>query len=233
MRPLVPELGVLLADHRIPRLARETDPVDRIVFRGSLIDPPRAAAGRAIGERFSVLHPQAKRATYVWQVCTHPPADRVASTRKGIDGGTGLLAEGPAFDHGLKASRTAARALGADTLVLNTPPSFSPSAVHRRALVQFAERVQSAVAWQASGLWEAEEVRRICTDLGWTAVERAFTATGRPASFGDGSWIVVEGHDRLGGRAELLVDATDDSDCLILFEGRFAYGNLRAVSREF
>lgn len=180
-----------------------------------------------------MLHSSAKRATYVWQVCTHPPGERLASTRKGLDGATGLLAEGRAFDHGLKASRTAARALGADTLVLQTPASFSPSALHRRALVRFAESVGTAVAWQAAGLWEVDEVARICSDLGWAPVQQAFSATGRPVEFNEGSWLLVNGRDRLGGRAELLADATDGAACLLVFEGRFAYGNLRAVAREF
>jgi hypothetical protein len=46
-----PKLGVLLNEEKALSAARETDPVALVILRSTLINPPRAAAARALAER--------------------------------------------------------------------------------------------------------------------------------------------------------------------------------------
>jgi uncharacterized protein YecE (DUF72 family) len=52
--------------------------------------------------------------------------------------------------------------LGAETILLRTPPQFRPTAANRRALIDFFKerREGRRVAWWAEGLWESQEEAR-------------------------------------------------------------------------
>ncbi len=65
----------------------------------------------------------------------------------------------------------AARALGADVILLQTPPSFTPTARHLANLRAFCdwaqERTPCALAFEPRGpAWEPVETDRVCAELG-------------------------------------------------------------------
>jgi uncharacterized protein YecE (DUF72 family) len=62
-------------------------------------------------------------------------------------------------------------ALGAEALVLSTPPSFSPSAANREAMTRnlgeaAAELAGRVIAWEPRGTWEPAQAARLCQELG-------------------------------------------------------------------
>lgn len=63
----------------------------------------------------------------------------------------------------------AARALGADAIVWQTPASFRPTPANRERLTSFVERHVRAdppVIWDSQGLWEPGELAAASRDLG-------------------------------------------------------------------
>lgn len=66
-------------------------------------------------------------------------------------------------------------AVGAETVLLRTPPEFRPTRANRDALSRFvAARIESVgrIAWQAEGLWESQpdDVHGVCADTGLVPV---------------------------------------------------------------
>jgi len=62
-------------------------------------------------------------------------------------------------------------ALKAEALVLQTPPSFSPSAANREAMKRFFGEVAGdpgdrVVCWEPRGTWEPLQAARLCLELG-------------------------------------------------------------------
>ena len=58
--------------------------------------------------------------------------------------------------------------LGAEILVLQTPPSVMPSARTRRRLVELAARLpkQRTLAWEPRGLWQEEDSEAVALEMG-------------------------------------------------------------------
>ena len=58
--------------------------------------------------------------------------------------------------------------LGAEILVLQTPPSVMPSARNRRRLVELRQRLpgERALAWEPRGLWEDEDAEAAAHEIG-------------------------------------------------------------------
>ncbi len=68
-------------------------------------------------------------------------------------------------------SVSAAQALAAEVLLLETPPSFTPSESHREALRRFVGEVAGnrgnlALAWEPHGIWEPAEAAKLALELG-------------------------------------------------------------------
>jgi uncharacterized protein YecE (DUF72 family) len=61
--------------------------------------------------------------------------------------------------------------LGAEVLVLQTPPSFSPSSANRDSMKRFFGEVvgdpgERVLAWEPRGTWEATKAARLAAELG-------------------------------------------------------------------
>ena len=83
------------------------------------------------------------------------------------------LAKGGARDDALRRARAAAFTLDAKVLVLATPPSVRPTRENIERLVDLAAVLREdgrAVAWEPSGIWSPEEVRRVVATTGWLPV---------------------------------------------------------------
>lgn len=68
---------------------------------------------------------------------------------------------GPELDEALASSQAAINALGARCVVLRTSLEVTPSTLWRERVGNLLERLQrdvTTVAWEAAGLWEAEDV---------------------------------------------------------------------------
>ncbi len=108
------------------------------------------------------------------QIVTHPPGDpalRLAGNKR-PDGPFGFLQDTPAVNDAWARTVKAATAVAADGILLRTPPSFTPSAVHRKALEDFVAMARPTLpegcflAWEPTGLWEADVARDIAGELG-------------------------------------------------------------------
>src|SRR5687768_10643248 len=95
----MPRLGVILQDEHALRAARPSrpapspegadsddeavDPVELVVLRSTLLNPPRAAAARGLAEHVRGIHPNAVMVPYVWHLVSHAESDglREAATR--------------------------------------------------------------------------------------------------------------------------------------------------------
>lgn len=252
-----PKLGVLIQEEKALSAARETDPVSLVVLRSTLVNPPRAAAARALAERIRGLHPDAAIVPYAWHLVTHGPEDgvRELGTRAlpGEPRRFGHLQDTPevheAWQTTLRCARELAGAEGPLRVVLRTPASFTPGNVGHARLAAFAAaRAAEGVelVWEAEGLWEPAQTLALARKLGMQTVVPAFDGTGRPfAGSLERRWLRVDGAgptDRLRGvLAEALAYAlegaeqADDAAAagpIVLFGGPRAYANLRSFARE-
>lgn len=83
------------------------------------------------------------------------------------------LRAGPSSDELLRSSLDAARILESPIVVLATPPSVTPTAANRKRLAELVERIPHDVvriAWEPSGLWEADDTIAIAKKLGLVLV---------------------------------------------------------------
>jgi uncharacterized protein YecE (DUF72 family) len=67
----------------------------------------------------------------------------------------------------------AARTLGADSILLQTPPAFSPSAANQDAMRRFFGEVVGKVddltlAWEPRGVWAPQQAEKLARELGVT-----------------------------------------------------------------
>src|SRR5690606_10155456 len=71
--------------------------------------------------------------------------------------------------------RECAEAIGADTIVLETPAVFSPTDIHRDNMRAFAQDWSALpegtrIAWHPAGFWERDECLELCEAIGWDLV---------------------------------------------------------------
>lgn len=223
------------------------DPVELVVLRSTLLNPPRAAGARALADQVRALHPRAALVPYVWHLVSHGESDglREAGSRAlpGEPRRFGHLQDTPEVQSAWEISLRCAREMGASTVVLRTPPSFTPGTVHQARLAAFvaaraAEGIQ--VVWETDGLWEPAATLALARKHDFHTLVSAFEGTGRPVEQSyERRWLRVDGvgaTERLRAvLAESLAFALANKDALddatILFAGPRALANLRAFAR--
>lgn len=256
----MPRLGVILQDEHALRAARPSrpasdaagdaddaaDPVELVVLRSTMLNPPRAAAARALAEHVRSIHPNAALVPYVWHLVSHAEGDglREAGTRSlpGEARRFGHLQDTPEVHSAWEVSLRCAREMGSDTVILRTPPSFTPGTINQQRLAAFAEARAAEglqVVWEVDGLWEPAATLALARKHNLQTLVPAFEGTGRPvAQSYERRWLRVDGAgatERLRGvLAESLVFALANADALdsttILFAGPRAHANLRAFA---
>ncbi|MBZ5715491.1 hypothetical protein [Nannocystis pusilla] len=257
----MPRLGVILQDEHALRAARPSrpapaeeaaddeavDPVQLVVLRSTLLNPPRAAAARALAEQVRSVHPNAVVVPYVWHLVSHGESDglREAGTRTlpGEARRFGHLQDTPEAQAAWEVSLRCAKEMGSDTVILRTPPSFTPGTINQARLAAFAEARAAEglrVVWELDGLWEPATTLALARKLNIDTLVPAFEGTGRPVPQSyERRWLRVDSAgatERLrGALAESLVFALANADALedatILFAGGRAHANLRAFAR--
>lgn len=259
----MPRLGVILQDEHALRAARPSrpappaeaaddadpavDPVQLVVLRSTLLNPPRAAAARALAAHVRSVHPNAVLVPYVWHLVSHAESDglREAGTRTlpGEARRFGHLQDTPEVRSAWEVSLRCAKEMGASEVILRTPPSFTPGAVNQARLAAFAEARAAEgiqVVWEVDGLWEPATTLALARKHNLQTLVSAYEGTGRPvAQSYERRWLRVDGAgatERLrGALAESLVFALANADALddttILFAGPRAHANLRAFAR--
>ncbi len=244
------ELGVILGEPGRLKAGRRSDPVTWVIHRGSLLDPPRAAGARALAESTQRAHPGARLGLYAWRHVTHGASDSLPEgTRKmpGEPARCGHLQASDEVAHAWEVTRIAAEGLGADQVVLKTPPSFTPGSLGRRRLEQFvagrkAEDPQLSLVWEPEGLWEPDSAHALAQHLEITVLLPAFRPDGAVELL-PGAWLKVDGLGS-GGRftgahaeelAEQLLerelDAPSDGPLVVLFGGMEPHRGVRAFER--
>lgn len=243
----MPRLGVILPDEHALRVAKPDDPVDLVVLRSTLLNPPRAAGARSLAASVHAVHPEAALVPYVWHLVTHAPGDglRESGTRSlpGEAHRFGHLQDTPEVHAAMDVTLRCAEEMSAKTLLLRTPPSFTPGTVNQARLAAFAEaRAKEGIEllWEADGLWEPATTQALARKHGFKTLVPAFDGTGRPiAQNYEHRWLRIDSAgptERLrGALAEGLAYALEDKDALetttLLFAGPRGYANLRAFAR--
>lgn len=247
LRHPMPRLGVILNDEHALGAARPDDPVDLVLLRSTLLNPPRAAGARTVAEHVRAAHPQAELVPYAWHLVTHATEDglRDAGSR-GLPGEPrhfGHLQDTPEVKSAWEICLRCAREMNATKVVLRTPPSFTPGSIHQARLAAFAEAraVENIeLVWEYDGLWEEGATLALARKLNLQTLVPAFEGTGRPiAQSYERRWLRVDAAgptERLrGALAESLVFALEGKDALegatILFAGPRGYANLRSFAR--
>ncbi|MEZ4380239.1 MAG: hypothetical protein R3A79_02750 [Nannocystaceae bacterium] len=240
-----PRLGIIIADEKAFRAGRPDDPVDLVVLRSTLINPPRAAGAKKLGAQLRELHPEAALIPYIWHLVSHGPSDGLREhgtrTLPGEPAAYGLLQDNAEVRQAWEITRQCALALEAKQLVLRTPASFTPSSLYRQRLREFAaERVVEGfeLVWEAEGLWEPKTTLPVARELGLTTIIPAVDGTGRPFKGSlERRWLRVDGAGATTrmrpALAEALLLAIDERDepATILFGGPRGYANLRAFAK--
>ena len=135
-----------------------------------------------------------------WQLVTHEPSSpSYQQLPRGFTGsleGAGHLQGSEVVREALAKTFEVARALDAAAVLFETPPSFTPTPTHRGRLTRFFEGCErpATLVWCPAGLWQADEVVRICRDLqlvpgldpftGGEALEREPSVYLRPLGLG-------------------------------------------------
>jgi len=144
---------------------------DAVEVQQTFFDPPAlrtlARWRQAAPEGFSFV-------LKAWQLITHPadspgypkiqrPWAREKAARYGH------FQDGEPVREAWATLRECAEALQAGAILFRTPASFTPSEVNRRNMTRFfssMERNGRHLVWDPEGVWQDEEVRRICHELG-------------------------------------------------------------------
>jgi uncharacterized protein YecE (DUF72 family) len=92
-----------------------------------------------------------------------PATERAALTEAGGLRPTALV------EQAWRATFAACAALSARAVIFDTPPSFSPTAEHRRRMSAFFSNIERPpgclYVWEPHGVWSAGEVEAICREL--------------------------------------------------------------------
>jgi hypothetical protein len=187
-------LGVILFETGLLRVARADDPVQLVLLRSTLVDPPRAAGARSLREKIAAVHPDAEVIPYVWHYVSHIASDGLAKlgtrTLPGSRHAFGHLQDTPEVRGALDTTLQQAEQLGASRVALRTPPSFSPSPPHRERLASFVAQVRERgfdVVWEPEGLWSDPVLMELSDELELPVLVSAISATGR-AEATDPTW---------------------------------------------
>lgn len=122
-----------------------------------------------------------------WQLVTHEPSSpSYRQLPRGFSGpveGAGHLRDSEVVHGALARTFEVARTLEAAAVLFETPSSFTPTAAHRHRLTRFFERCErpTTLVWCPAGLWQADEVVRICRDLQLVPGMDPFTGGGEGA----------------------------------------------------
>ncbi|TPV92499.1 MAG: hypothetical protein B7733_25385 [Myxococcales bacterium FL481] len=234
----IPRLGVVIDDDT-RLMAHHGLPVAVLALRSTWLNPPRAKGASSLANRLDERYPSAVRAIYAWHYVTHGPQDRAAAQASRSLGSAvapqtwGHLQASPVVEEAWQTTKTCAEQLGASTIVLSTPPSFTPSALNRARLREFVESQRNrvdALVWDVRGLWSAGDamVTARSLDIGvmLPASESREALTGDP----DGRlWLRIEhGRREADQLFENLASAEATHDALtVLFTGARAETDLR------
>lgn len=245
MESLVPRLGVVLTAVRDLRAARSDDPVDLVVLRQTLHNPPREAGARSIASSIQERFPDAAVIPYVWHLVSHGPQDGLwgegTRTLAGEPQRFCRLQDTPEVAAAWQITLQIAGVFGASQVVLRTPPGLTPGAIGEARLRAFATaRAAEGIEllWESDGLWDEPTITRLTRELGMYAIAPALSATGRPPKkIPPRRWLRVDG---LGGRRDLragpaeglamLLEAAEEPTT-VLFAGPRAFENLRVFRR--
>ena len=147
--------------------------LDLLETDATFYDPPRDVALRRWrteappGSAFSVM---------AWQVITHEPgtpgyARLNAPLAPELAAQAGGFRDTPAVRDAWVRTVGAARALGAEVIVFQTPPSFTPTEANREALRRFCGEIAAdhgtlTLAWEPQGLWEPSQASSLANEIG-------------------------------------------------------------------
>ncbi|MFV8751051.1 hypothetical protein ACNOYE_10940 [Nannocystaceae bacterium ST9] len=203
-------LGVLLDDLALNG-AKLDDPIDVVVIRSTFLNPPRAAAAKRQAEKIRELHREAELIPYAWHYVTHEADDGIeVGSNRALEttGKYGHFRSTPDVAQAWQISTICAEAFGSDKLIVRTPPSFSPGALSRKRLTEFAEAHPNLrLIWEPTGLWSIEAAVAFAEPLGIEVLGPAIGMTGQVLDFEDARWLRVPGgkDGRLrGSQAESL-----------------------------
>jgi len=243
-----PRLGIIVADEKVVRIARSDDPVDLVVLRSALVNPPRAAAATKLRARFAAVHADAAICPYAWHLVSHGPKDGLrelgSRTLPGDPRAFGHLQDTDPVREAWASTKRCIDGLGSDTVILRTPASFTPGGLYRQRLRRFVEERRAEglhVVWEAEGLWEPALTLAVARELDITTIVPAFDGTGRPFNKGslERRWLRVDGagpttHLRPAlADALLMALAEHDPQATILFGGPRGYANLRSFAKAY
>ncbi|NVB38179.1 hypothetical protein G6O69_10075 [Pseudenhygromyxa sp. WMMC2535] len=239
-------LGIVVGDDALLRAARTSDPVDVVVLRSTFLNPPRAAAARRLAERIHELHEDVEIVPYAWHYLSYEADDRIeVGSNRALEakpGSFGHFRATPEVEQAWNVTKICAEAVGAQRVVVRTPPSFSPGSLSRRRLTRFIETRSEGdpkLVWEPQGLWEPTAAAIFAAPLGVEVLAAAFSMTGQLLECDGASWLQVTGGKDAKLRsshaevlAYALADLADEDapDLTLLFEGPRAYANLRAFS---
>lgn len=237
-------LAVVLDDETLLKSGQRGDPVDAVVLRSTFLNPPRGAGARRLAERVREVHADAELIPYAWHYLTHEAGDGITvGTNRSLDESAGSYGHfrGDARDHVWNITKICAEAMGAQHVVLRTPPSFSPGSLSRRRFTSFVESLgpdDPKLLWEPEGLWEPAQAAAFANELGIEVIAPVFAMTGQLLEFEGASWLRIGGSKdaRLrSSHAEILADALLDlaeaMPLTLMFDGPRAYSNLRAFAR--
>lgn len=109
------------------------------------------------------------RSLVAWQVITHPrKAHRGMRTEIPTHAAVGHFTRSRWTDEAWQRMDALARAVGADAIVLRTPPSFTPTADHIQCLENFvanAGRPGQQLVWDWAPPWPAAQAFAVCERL--------------------------------------------------------------------
>ncbi len=120
-----------------------------------------------------------------WQILTHPASSPTYKrTRSPLpEGEVGHFAPGPATEMAWERTLEAARALQADLVLIQTPPSFGPEKASRlKAFALKAPRGGFLLAWEWRGRWDEAEALALCGELELVPALDPFARQGLPAA---------------------------------------------------
>lgn len=106
-----------------------------------------------------------------WQLVTHEPTSpsyrQLPRGIKVATGEAGHFRQTPTVQEAARTTLEAADLLAAAAVVFETPPSFTPTAAHRRDIATFFEGLarKQQMVWNPQGLWSPAEVLAVCRDL--------------------------------------------------------------------
>lgn len=242
---------LLLSDSNVGRNPSTIKGVDRLLLERTLYDPPRAAAAGKWADQLRSNFPGAELIPYAWHLISHGPEDGLrdvgSRTLSGPPRAFGHLQDTPQVTQAWDAFEQGMTAMGANRVVVRTPPTVAPGAVGRMRIEAFAKLRAStgtSIVWEPEGLWSAVEATTLARGLGIDVIGRAFVA-GRPDSCEDepgilyrrGTWLRVDG---TGRRPRLSADQLEaiaehaelDPETTFVFSGPKAIANLRAAREE-